>query len=62
MAEYVQGKTALDMIRLFKHYIPYPVIFLGLIDFVLLLSAAEYGWILRADQIFTALEPNSLIH
>ncbi|NCN83998.1 MAG: TIGR03013 family PEP-CTERM/XrtA system glycosyltransferase [Sphingomonadales bacterium] len=39
------------MIRLFKHYIPYPVIFLGLIDFVLLLMAAEAGWILRALQI-----------
>ena len=55
MAEYVQGKTALDMIRLFKHYIPYPVIFLGLIDFVLLLSAAEVGWILRAHQIEMAV-------
>lgn len=39
------------MIRLFKHYIPYPVIFLGLIDFLLLLTAAESGWILRALQI-----------
>jgi len=39
------------MIRLFKHYIPYPVIFLGLIDFLLLLVAAEVGWILRALQI-----------
>jgi len=46
-----QGKTARDMIRLFKHYIPYPVIFLGLIDFLLLLTAAEAGWILRALQI-----------
>lgn len=43
------------MIRLFKHYIPYPVIFLGLIDFVLLLSAAEVGWILRAHQIEMAV-------
>lgn len=55
MAKYVQGKTARDMIRLFKHYIPYPVIFLGLIDFVLLLSAAEVGWILRAHQIEMAV-------
>ena len=39
------------MIRLFKHYIPYPVLFLGLIDFLLLLVAAEAGWILRAVQI-----------
>jgi sugar transferase (PEP-CTERM system associated) len=46
-----QGKITRNMIRLFKHYIPYPVIFLGLIDFVLLLMAAEAGWILRALQI-----------
>ena len=39
------------MIRLFKHYIPYPVLLLGLIDFLLLLMAAEAGWILRAVQI-----------
>ncbi len=39
------------MIRLFKHYIPYPVLFLGFIDFVLLLMAAESGWLLRALQI-----------
>ena len=39
------------MIRLFKHYIPYPVLLLALIDFLLLLMAAEAGWILRAVQI-----------
>ena len=39
------------MIRLFKHYIPYPVIVLGLIDFLLLMMAAEAGWIFRAVQI-----------
>jgi sugar transferase (PEP-CTERM system associated) len=39
------------MIRLFKHYIPYPVIFLGILDFILLALAAELGWILRASQI-----------
>ncbi|VAV95163.1 FIG071646: Sugar transferase [hydrothermal vent metagenome] len=39
------------MIRLFKHYIPYPVIFLGLLDFLLLVFAAELGWIFRAGQI-----------
>ncbi|MEJ6595560.1 TIGR03013 family XrtA/PEP-CTERM system glycosyltransferase [Parasphingorhabdus sp.] len=43
------------MIRLFKHYIPYPVIFLGLIDFLLLLMAGEAGWILRALQIDMAV-------
>lgn len=39
------------MVRLFKHYIPYPVLLLGLIDFLLLLLAAEAGWIVRAVQI-----------
>lgn len=39
------------MVRLFKHYIPYPVLLLGLIDFLLLLVAAEAGWIVRAVQI-----------
>ncbi|MET0137168.1 MAG: sugar transferase, partial [Sphingobium sp.] len=39
------------MIRIFKHYIPYPVLLLGLLDFVLLIASAEAGWILRANQI-----------
>ncbi len=39
------------MIRLFKHYVPHAVLLLGLLDFVLLLGAAEGGWILRARQI-----------
>ncbi len=39
------------MFRVFKHYIPYAVLFLGLIDFVMLISAAEIGWVLRAHQI-----------
>lgn len=39
------------MIRLFKHYIPYPVLFLALIDFFLLVAAAETAWVLRAHQI-----------
>lgn len=39
------------MIRLFKHYVPYAVLFLGLIDFVLLLVSAELSWLLRAQQI-----------
>ncbi|GAB5488497.1 MAG: TIGR03013 family PEP-CTERM/XrtA system glycosyltransferase [Parasphingorhabdus sp.] len=39
------------MIRLFKHYIPYPVLFLGFLDFILLIMAAELGWIVRASQI-----------
>lgn len=39
------------MIRLFKHYVPHAVLLLGLLDFVLLLGAAEAGWIFRAHQI-----------
>ena len=47
------------MVRLFKHYIPYPVLLLGLIDFLLLLVAAEAGWIVRAVQI--NMEVGSLV-
>ncbi|MEP3227294.1 MAG: TIGR03013 family XrtA/PEP-CTERM system glycosyltransferase [Parasphingorhabdus sp.] len=39
------------MIRLFKHYIPYPLLFLGLLDLFLLIVAAEISWIFRASQI-----------
>lgn len=39
------------MIRLFKHYVPHAVLLLGMLDFLLLLGAAEGGWILRAHQI-----------
>lgn len=45
------------MIRLFKHYIPNAVLLLGLLDFVLLLLAAEAGWLIRADQIGMLVEP-----
>ncbi len=39
------------MIRLFKHYIPYPILFLGLLDLLLLVVAAEISWVFRAGQI-----------
>ncbi len=39
------------MIRLFKHYIPYAVLFLALVDFLLLIAAAETAWVIRANQI-----------
>ncbi len=39
------------MIRLFKHYIPYAVVFLAVIDLCLLIAAAETAWVLRAHQI-----------
>src|SRR3546814_15053506 len=44
------------MIRLFKHYIPHAVLLLAFLDFVLLLGAAEAGWIFRAHQIGMAVE------
>lgn len=44
------------MIRLFKHYVPHAVLLLGLLDFVLLLCAAEAGWLLRAHQIGMAVD------
>ena len=39
------------MIRLFKHYIPYNVVLLGLVDLALLLLAGELAWRIRVDQI-----------
>ncbi|MET0249027.1 MAG: TIGR03013 family XrtA/PEP-CTERM system glycosyltransferase [Sphingobium sp.] len=45
------------MIRLFKHYIPHAVLLLGMLDFLLLICAAEAGWLLRAHQIGMDVEP-----
>jgi len=39
------------MVRLFKHYVPHSVLLIGMIDFILLLLAAESAWVLRAWQI-----------
>ncbi|MCC6480601.1 TIGR03013 family XrtA/PEP-CTERM system glycosyltransferase [Sphingorhabdus sp.] len=39
------------MIRLFKHYVPYAVLFLALVDLCLLVAAAETAWVIRANQI-----------
>lgn len=38
------------MIRLFKHYVPNTVLLLGLLDVILLVTAGELGWQLRAHQ------------
>ncbi len=38
------------MIRVFKHYIAYPVLLLCIVDFALLLLVAEAGWVLRLRQ------------
>ncbi len=45
------------MIRLFKHYVPYAVLLLGLVDAVLLIASAEIGWIVRAHQIGMEVGP-----
>ncbi|MCP8889238.1 TIGR03013 family XrtA/PEP-CTERM system glycosyltransferase [Sphingomonas faeni] len=45
------------MIRLFKHYVPYAVLLLGLVDAVLLVTSAEIGWVVRAHQIGMAVAP-----
>src|ERR1043165_4232923 len=47
------------MIRLFKHYVPYAVLLLGLIDFLLLVLAAEAGWSLRVWQLGGAVDPDA---
>ena len=39
------------MFRLFKHYVPHAVLLLGLLDFLLLITAAELAWVVRAHQI-----------
>ncbi|MFM2099706.1 MAG: hypothetical protein RLZZ366_1245 [Pseudomonadota bacterium] len=45
------------MFRLFKHYVPHSVLLLGMLDFMLLISAAETGWIIRARQIGMFVDP-----
>ena len=47
------------MIRLFKHYVPYAVLILGAVDFLLLLGAAEAGWSLRLWQLGGHVEPDA---
>ncbi len=44
------------MIRVFKHYVPYAVLLLGVVDFVLLMLAAEAGWMLRLWQVEGVLD------
>ncbi|MDF2493507.1 TIGR03013 family XrtA/PEP-CTERM system glycosyltransferase [Sphingomonas sp.] len=45
------------MIRIFKHYVPNAVALVGLIDFIILLCAAELGWLVRAAQLEMVPEP-----
>lgn len=46
------------MIRLFKHYVPYAVLILGAVDFLLLTGAAEAGWSLRLWQLGGHVDPD----
>lgn len=45
------------MVRLFKHYVPYAVLLLGLVDAMLLIASAEIGWVVRARQIGMTVDP-----
>jgi sugar transferase (PEP-CTERM system associated) len=45
------------VIRLFKHYIPRAIFLLGLLDFLLLMVAADLGWRLRIWQLGSLVEP-----
>ncbi|WP_380785067.1 TIGR03013 family XrtA/PEP-CTERM system glycosyltransferase [Sphingomonas sp. R86521] len=45
------------MVRLFKHYVPYAVLLLGLVDALLLIASAEIGWVVRAHQIGMTVDP-----
>ena len=47
------------MIRLFKHYVPYAVLLLGVIDFAAAdAGAAEAGWSLRLWQLGGRVDPD----
>jgi sugar transferase (PEP-CTERM system associated) len=45
------------VIRLFKHYVPHAVLLLGVVDFALLIAAAEAGWVLRIWQLGSKVTP-----
>ena len=45
------------VVRLFKHYVPYAVLFLGLLDIMLLFAAADFAWTIRAHQIDMHVTP-----
>jgi sugar transferase (PEP-CTERM system associated) len=46
------------LIRLFKHYVPHTVLLLGLVDFAVLMLAAEAGWLIRLWQIGSEAGPD----
>jgi sugar transferase (PEP-CTERM system associated) len=50
---------ARGVIRLFKHYVPHIVLLLGALDVLLLLGAAEAGWLVRIWQLGGSVEPQA---
>jgi len=46
------------MVRVFKHYVAFPVLMLCIVDFAVLLLVAEAGWVLRLRQI--GMDPGSI--
>ena len=47
------------MFRLFKHYIPHAVLLLAFLDLCALMLAAEFAWVIRANQITMTVVPIS---
>lgn len=45
------------MIRLFKHYVPHAVLFLGMLDVALLIASAEIAYSIRLHQIGSMVGP-----
>ena len=45
------------MIRLFKHYVPHAVLFLGMLDVALLIASAEIAYSIRLHQLGSIVEP-----
>jgi sugar transferase (PEP-CTERM system associated) len=56
-ALFTAGRERRRVIRLFKHYVPYAVLLLGFVDFLLLLFAAEAGWVIRLHQLGSLVAP-----
>ncbi len=45
------------MIRLFKHYVPVPLLVLGMLDYILLFLSADVAWRVRSAQIGLNFQP-----
>ena len=51
------GVDSQSVFRVFKHYVPHAVVLLALLDFLLLITAAELAWVVRARQIDMFVDP-----